>query len=58
MQEPDGGTQSGVSRITPWAEGGAETAEPPGLPLEKAFELAPELWLQKNQRILGLPTQR
>ena len=35
MQGARRGTQSRVSRITPWAEGGRSTAEPPGRPNHK-----------------------
>ena len=37
MQGARRGTQSWVSRITPWAEGGAKTTEPPGLPKDNVL---------------------
>ena len=47
MQGAWRGTRSRVSRIRPWAEGGAKPLEPPGLPLKPVFNV----WLW----ILNLP---
>ena len=38
------GTQSRVSRITPWAKGRCSTAEPPRLPQQQAFVEASDIW--------------
>ena len=38
MQGAPCGTRSQVSRITPWAEGGAKPLEPPGLPMCAFFK--------------------
>ena len=39
MQGTRCGTQSQVSRITPWAKGRRPTTEPPGLPTESEFKI-------------------
>ena len=39
MQGARRGTRSRVSRITPWAEGGAKLLSHPGCPAQKGFKL-------------------
>ena len=56
MQGVRCGTQSGVSRIRPWAEGRCYTTEPPGLPiLFKSFRGAPLNMHRSQPLLLGFP---